>query len=58
MGDVNAKIAFWDIHDCTAQNGFPVTPLFKRTLVQPTYILTDTYQSIGMNHLTAFDVFT
>ncbi len=25
-GDVDAKPEFWDINDCTAQNGFPVTP--------------------------------
>jgi hypothetical protein len=55
---VDGKPAFQDIHGCTAQNGFPVTPEFKITLVHPIYIPTDPYQSIGMVNLTAFDVFT
>jgi hypothetical protein len=57
-GDGDAKPAFWDIHGFATQNGFPVTPEFKITLVQPIYIPTDPYQSIEMVNLTAFDVFT
>jgi hypothetical protein len=55
--DVDVKPEFWDVNDCTAQNGFPVTPQFKITLVHPIYILTGPYQSIGMVNLTAFGVF-
>ena len=47
-GDVDAK---------TAQNGFPLTPYFKITLVNLICIPTDAYPSIGMVNLTAFDVF-
>ncbi len=58
LGDEDAKPAFWDIHGFAAQIRFQLTPKYKITLEHFIYIPIDPYQSIGMNHLTAFDVFT